>query len=79
VVSPTQDSDTIILSPTPNVVFGITDFNLTAELVVADPIDGCQTPTNNVTNKIVIFSYESCLTDVIMKSGIAGNATVSII
>lgn len=75
VVSPTQDSDTIILSPTPNVVFGITDFNLTAELVVADPIDGCQTPTNNVTNKIVIFSYESCLTDVIMKSGIAGNAT----
>jgi hypothetical protein len=74
VVSPTQDPDQSVLSPAPHVVFGRTDFTLTAELVMADPIDGCQLPTNNVTNKIVAYIFESCLTDIIMRNSIAANA-----
>lgn len=66
-----------MLSPTPNVVFGRSDFDLIGELVVADPISGCEIPTNNATNKIIAFQFEDCLTDIIMKNSIAANALVS--
>lgn len=67
-----------IFTPAPQYAIGLQEFNVTAEVVVADPIDGCEL-RNNVTGKIVIAIMDEalCLADIIMNAVLEANGLVS--
>jgi MFS family permease len=69
-----------IFTPTPQYAIGLQEFNVTAEVVVADPIDGCEL-RNNVTGKIVLAIMDEalCLADIIMNAVLEANGLAVIL
>lgn len=67
-----------IFAPTPQYAIGLQEFNVTGEVILADPPDGCEI-RNNVTGKIVIAIMDEtlCLSDIIMNAVLDANGLVS--